>query len=179
MPEIIAEIEARVKEFSLQQLQENVSLEYFAKIHDRRRLEKAAAIFLQTGKHIKEWQNGERDFQLANFQVSVLMPDRAKIWQNIEKRLDRNLDVMIDEVAQFNLNNGINDAHADISIDTIGYEEITQFLKNSRMDKQGLRDLILYRTRQYSKRQTTYIRNCLDADIEDDFEQLLAKFLAL
>lgn len=154
------------------QLKEYVSEDYAARIHDERRLRKAAAIFLQTGRYIEDfYENGEHEHQLPNFKIYGLIPARETIWENIRARLDRDFEKMIAEVFEFHKAHGPKQA-----IDMIGYKEISQFLEqfqNHALDsperqigQNELRDEMFFKTRQYAKRQTTYIRNILALEAE-------------
>jgi len=161
-----------VAECNYSQLKEYVSKDYAARIHDIRRLRKGAAIFLQTGRYIEDfYENGEHEHQLPNFKIYGLIPARETIWQNIRARLDRDFEKMIAEVAEFHKAHGPKQA-----IDMIGYKEISQFLdhfQNHALDsperqigQNELYEKMFFKTRQYAKRQTTYIRNILKLEAE-------------
>ncbi len=184
MPELNNDIESYVSNLTIEQLKSHVSNQYAAIIHDRRRLQKAAGIFLQTNKHIEEWYCGKRDFKLP-IKVYALLPDRIQIWRNIEKRLAR-LDEMICQVIEFS-------SKHKCDIEMIGYDEILEFIHEFKINsvdqylaisgsefeakKKELKEIVLYRTRQYAKRQSTYIRNCLDAEIINDADILYEKLI--
>lgn len=144
------------------------------KFTDRRRLEKAAGVFLETGKYIWEFYDNVqqlevKQFQLPNMKLYAIMPQVAQIWENIDERLHSTIGNMIQEVAEFGL---------DKQIDMIGYAEIGRFLSHE-VDLTKLHELIVFKTRQYAKRQRTYIKNCLQIEhVFENTQDLYDKIIA-
>jgi len=153
LPEISNDVRTRVADFSLGELHEHVSEDYAARIHDRRRLEKAAAVFIETGKYVEEWHNGPRELRLDGLKLFGLIPERSKVVDNIHARLDRDFDAMIEEVRASDLDD----------IDMIGYHDLKRLQTRPELYDE-VKQLMLYRTRQYAKRQVTYMRNCLQLE---------------
>jgi tRNA dimethylallyltransferase len=154
-----------VKNLSFEQLLKCVSPQEAEKFKDRMRLEKAAAIFLQTNEYMQDQQlKTENKFKMDNLKIYALLPKRPIIWQNIENRLNLELSAMVDDVYAF------NDIYNKCDISMIGYKEITSYLEMNKHELKNqallnsLKQEIFYKTRQYAKRQETYIRNCLSIE---------------
>lgn len=147
-----------VKTLSLNELLKFVSKKEAQTFKDRRRLEKAASVFLEFNENMDSLQNKSTyEFKIDNFEIYALMPEREIIWKNIESRLHSELNDMIDDVLGFNATYGETD------INMIGYKEITSHIKfpDYKHNLDSLKQELFFKTRQYAKRQVTYIKNVL------------------
>lgn len=133
-------------------LLEKYDYESFVKYKDLRRIRKSLCVYLSSGKSISYFYNNEIiRFDISNVHILALIPDKKKLEDNIKFRLNRDFDKMVAEVIQCN---------EDLSAHVIGVKEIKNLL-SGEINKEKCVELILYRTRQYAKRQITFIKNSL------------------
>lgn len=129
-------------------------------VSDTQRIMRALEVFLSTGKTLTYWQNIPRRKILPNIQYDIIYknPGRNIILQNISKRIDFMLkNGAIDEVEKFlKLNYPLT---APVS-KSIGVAEIKQYI-NGSFDFDTMKEQITIKTRQYAKRQNTWIKNQL------------------
>lgn len=90
---------------------------------------------------------------------TVLMPERTELWKRIEARTDQLLaNGWIEEVKGL-LEKGVSpDAPA---MRAIGYKEIVRYL-SGELPPEELREKIVIATRQYAKRQVTWMKRYLE-----------------
>lgn len=132
-----------------------------AQLHpnDRQRIIRALEIYELSGKtftqHVKE-QVEKTDIEPVY--VALTMP-RMKLYEQINKRFDRMIEGgLLDEVRALR-NKGFNlDAPA---MQGYGYREIFLFLEG-KLDLKSAVDLAKKRTRDYAKRQLTWLRSLSD-----------------
>lgn len=125
---------------------------------DKRRIIRYIEIFELTNKSIidiineqKQKQNEIPDFIDAIF---ILNNDRKIIYDNINKRVDRQIqEGLIDEV-KFLIKKYSKDKKA---LKTYGYKEIIEYLENKTTINQAIEN-IKKNTRHYAKRQLTFLR---------------------
>lgn len=159
LPAIDDEIIKYVSSLSDEELYNLASSNEREKFKDRRRLEKVIGIFLQTNERAEVFYDKlSQKYKLNGLFLYSLIPAKEVLWANIEQRLCQDLDKMIAEVKIFNDKFGARN-----EIQMIGYKEIIEYL-NGELSSNALFDKMLFKTRQYSKRQKTYIRNCLKID---------------
>jgi tRNA dimethylallyltransferase len=128
---------------------------------DRQRILRAVEVHDATGVSISRFQTGggrvvvpaERAVRL------VLMPDRALLHARIEARFRSMLDEgAIEEVKSLL---SMNIPPAKPAMKAIGVREIAALL-DGRLDREGVIERAAAATRQYAKRQSTWMRNQLD-----------------
>lgn len=142
---------------------------------DRRRMERAVGVFLQTNRYIEEF--GDVTSFLPSderFKLYSIMPSTEEIWSSVERRLDNTLDDMVAEVQLYIQK--CSEEKIRKKVDMIGFAEICEYLAG-RITRAVLRERILYKTRRYTKRQKTYIRNCLQVEREFSNWELLFEFV--
>ena len=121
------------------------------KFQDEFRLRRALFVLLNTGKSILTYFASSRTkFIAQRLKLIALMPEKNILWDNISFRIERDFANMVDEVRLFD----------EERSDVIGVKEIKMFLLG-QINEQTCKELIFLKTRQYAKRQKTYIRNCL------------------
>lgn len=130
------------------------------KRQDRQRLARALEVILSTGKSLLYWQSLP-PIKLINRSVRLhmILPDRQNLYKRIDKRcVDMLKNGAIDEVQHTFKQHGTSNLPG---LKTIGYQEISQFLGGKITQQQAL---ILTQTasRQYAKRQYTWIRHQLN-----------------
>ena len=132
---------------------------------DRQRIVRAFNVLKSTGKTIEEWQKtNKRIFEEVNFERYLPQREREDLYKISEKRFDEMLrHGAIQEVKKllehdFNSKNSIMKA--------IGVREIQRYLKNE-ISKEECIDLSKKNTRNYIKRQLTWIRgNNISSNID-------------
>ena len=132
---------------------------------DRQRIVRAFNVLKSTGKTIEEWQKtNKRIFEEVNFERYLPQREREDLYKISEMRFDEMLrQGAIEEVKEllkqdFNSKNSIMKA--------IGVREIQRYLKNE-ISKEECIDLSKKNTRNYIKRQLTWIRgNNISSNID-------------
>ena len=109
-----------------------------------------------TKKSLYKWFKETKTFFDKNeFVMTYVDYPRDKLIKNIEKRIDRMFDLgAINEVKKFNLIkiNKLNSVNH-----VIGIKEINSYL-SKKAELNDIKELILIKTRQYAKRQSTWSR---------------------
>lgn len=159
LPKISSDTKKIVEKYSLEQLKEIVrqgSMD--GRFHDRRRLEKAAGLWLQTGMSLDQLYALNYEKFLpddVHFELYAIMPERDVLAERIACRLDAVFDQMVVEVAA-----------AKNILNMIGFKEIAHGLETNNLLQ--AKEQVLFKTRQYAKRQKTFIRNCLQNCLKPD-----------
>ena len=161
IPDISSETRNKVNEIyekgglvALQSEVEKVDPEYY-KIVDRqnpRRLQRAIEVFLQTGKPYSTFRKNkhvDRDFNIIK---TALLWDRDELIKRINKRVDNMVESgLLDEVKSVYDKRHLN------SLNTVGYKELFEYLDGKTTLEQAV-EQIKINTRQYAKRQMTWLR---------------------
>ncbi|MBP9993355.1 MAG: tRNA (adenosine(37)-N6)-dimethylallyltransferase MiaA [bacterium] len=161
IPDISSETRNKVNEIyekgglvALQSEVEKVDPEYY-KIVDRqnpRRLQRAIEVFLQTGKPYSTFRKNkhvDRDFNIIK---TALLWDRDELIMRINRRVDCMMNLgLLDEVKSVYGKRHLN------SLNTVGYKELFEYLDGKATLEQAV-EQIKINTRQYAKRQMTWLR---------------------
>ena len=161
IPDISEEIRAKVTKMleeggieALQKEVERVDNEYY-KIVDKqnpRRLQRALEVFYQTGRPYSTFRQGnavKRDFNIIKL---AILWDRDKLIERINKRIDLMMQQgLLDEVKSVYPKRHLN------SLNTVGYKELFDYLDGKCTLEQAV-EQIKINTRQYAKRQMTWLR---------------------
>jgi len=128
------------------------------KIIDKQKLIRYASVYLQTNKTIDFWHQQEKIkiFPQATFQHHTIKLPRQKLYANCNLRflqMLKNGAIPEVEKLQEQLNNNIYNITK-----TIGFTEISQYLAG-KLDLQSAINLTSQKTRNYAKRQLTWINN--------------------
>lgn len=132
---------------------------------DTTRVRRAAEIFLQTGKSIAEWYKVPMVKHLpeAEFRVIKLIPPTTELDQRCYLRFDKMIEAgALDEVrqlAQLNLPKNLP------AMKMLGVPELMAYLHGENSLETAVK-LAKLHTRQYAKRQKTWFKNKLPAEIE-------------
>ena len=126
---------------------------------DKQRVSRAISVYIHTGISLNEWHKKEnrKYFNPDVFEKILLTPSKMELEKRIKKRFIKMLKKgAIKEVKDYTkLNLSPNSSYSANSI--IGINEIGLFLKKTiSMDE--LKEKVLIRTRQYAKRQFTWMR---------------------
>lgn len=165
IPDISSETRNKVNEIyekgglvALQSEVEKVDPEYY-KIVDRqnpRRLQRAIEVFLQTGKPYSTFRKNkhvDRDFNIIK---TALLWDRDELIKRINKRVDNMMESgLLDEVKSVYDKRHLN------SLNTVGYKELFEYFDGNTSLEQAV-EQIKINTRQYAKRQMTWLRKYND-----------------
>jgi len=178
IPDISAEIRDKVNEiyskgglYALQTEVEKVDPEYynFVDRFNPRRLQRALEVFLQTGRPYSTFRQNkhvERDFGIIK---TALLWDREMLIERINKRVDCMMNLgLLDEVKSVYDKRHLN------SLNTVGYKEIFDYLDGKTTLEQAV-EQIKINTRQYAKRQMTWLRKANDYHwfSVDEYDELL------
>ena len=161
IPDVTDEIRMKVQKMyeeggieALQSEVEKADPKYF-KIVDKqnpRRLQRALEVFYQTGKPYSTFRQknvAERDFDIIKL---AILWDRDKLIERINKRVDMMMEQgLLDEVKSVYPKRHLN------SLNTVGYKELFDYLDGKCTLEQAV-EQIKISTRQYAKRQMTWLR---------------------
>ena len=144
---------------------------------DGRKLRRSLQIFYNTG---------QKQSQIINNQKSNFNYRTCIVWPIVEKEiLDSRLDSRIDEMIKIGLVDEISSFYSQIksSIDytrgifqAIGFKEFKEYFKDKNQDNlcNGIESMKLH-TRQYAKRQITWIKNKLLGKLKGPLLSVIAK----
>ncbi len=137
--------------------------------NDKTRIVRAVEIFLATGQKLSEWFQKPLVQKLpeAKFTVAKIMPSQAEL----EARCRERLDIMVYQLGALAEIEKLlkRNLPADLpAMKALGVPELSRFLRQECSLDEALAAAKLH-TRQYAKRQRTWLRNKLVADVT--FEQ--------
>lgn len=161
MPDISEEVRDRVSKMletdgieALQKEVEKVDNDYF-QVVDRqnpRRLQRALEVYYQTGRPYSAFRQrnvAKRDFEIIKL---AILWDRDKLIERINQRVDMMMQQgLLDEVKSVYQKRHLN------SLNTVGYKELFDYLDGKCTLEQAV-EQIKINTRQYAKRQMTWLR---------------------
>ena len=188
--EIRDKISARLQKEGLEKLYEyllSVDETTALKIgaNDKTRICRAMEIYEYTGKKVSDWYQKPLIKKLpeANFCVVKIMPSIDEIAERCKIRLDKMVFELgvIKEIETLVKRNLPEDLPA---MKALGVPELSRFVRGETSLEEAL-DLAKLHTRQYAKRQRTWLRNKLHADIvfenvyhgQDEFSDIIKKSL--
>ena len=161
MPDVVPEIRKKVQklydEGGLKALQDEVQRldpEYFAIVDQQnpRRLQRALEVCYQTGKPFSSFRSGnaiKRDFEIKKY---ALLWERQALIERIDKRVDMMMEQgLLEEAKALYPKRHLN------ALNTVGYKEIFAFLDGQCTLEEAIEQIKIH-TRQYAKRQMTWLR---------------------
>lgn len=161
MPDISEEVRNRVSKMleadgieGLQREVERVDNDYFQVVDKQnpRRLQRALEVYYQTGKPYSAFRQrnvAKRDFDIVKL---AILWDRDKLIERINQRVDMMMQQgLLDEVKSVYPKRHLN------SLNTVGYKELFDYLDGKCTLEQAV-EQIKINTRQYAKRQMTWLR---------------------
>ena len=161
IPDISDEIRTKVTKMldeggieALQKEVEKVDNQYFQIVDKQnpRRLQRALEVYYQTGRPYSTFRQGnvaKRDFNIIKL---AILWDRDKLIERINKRVDLMMQQgLLDEVKSVYPKRHLN------SLNTVGYKELFDYLDGKCSLEQAV-EQIKINTRQYAKRQMTWLR---------------------
>lgn len=145
--------------------QKDIDIAQKININDKTRIVRALEIINTTGKKVSEWYKMPLIKKLpeADFTVVKIVPPIEVIEQRCRERLDKMADSgALEEIA------GLLKRNIDPTLPAmkaLGVPELSLAVKGEMLLNEAL-ELAKLHTRQYAKRQRTWLRNKLPADIE-------------
>ena len=141
---------------------------------DPQRIARALEVFLETGKHLTEWQKMPRNRAIVPNALRVLvMPEREVLLKRIATRIPEMIRSGAISEAQYIMNNDLNPERA------IGAAQLCDMLRGKISENEAI-DNWTTKTNQYAKRQRTWFNGQYDADIkiknvpnDEDLERLI------
>ncbi len=136
--------------------------------NDKTRIVRAVEIYEYTGIKVSEWYQKPMIKKLpeADFCVVKIVPSIDEIAERCKKRLDK---MVFEQGVLKEIENVIKRGlSSDLpAMKALGVPELSVFVKGEKDLSEAL-DLAKLHTRQYAKRQRTWLRNKLTADVEFD-----------
>jgi len=122
---------------------------------DIQRQRRALEVLLETGYPIEYFQKQPREkFLEADFQGVILLPEKERLYAQIEQRLIR----MLEEDIVQEVKNLIKTKPTGGVLKSIGVKELIDFIEK-KCDLATASERILLATRHYAKRQMTWFRH--------------------
>ena len=161
MPDVQPEIREKVEKLyqdkglhGMQEALQRLDPDYYAIVDQQnpRRLQRALEVCYQTGMPFSSFRSGntaQRDFEIKKY---ALLWDR----QQLIERIDRRVDIMVkqgllDEAKALYPKRDLN------ALNTVGYKELFAYFDGSSTFKEAVEQIKIH-TRQYAKRQMTWLR---------------------
>jgi tRNA dimethylallyltransferase len=161
MPDVDPDIREKVQKLfdegglmALQNEVQRLDPEYFALVDQQnpRRLQRALEVCYQTGKTFTSFRNGntiQRDFGIKKY---ALLWDRQALIQRIDRRVDLMMEQgLLEEAKALHPKRQMN------ALNTVGYKELFSYFDGDCTLAEAV-ELIKIHTRQYAKRQMTWLR---------------------
>lgn len=173
-PEIREKVEKLYRESGLQALQSEVQRldpDYFAIVDQQnpRRLQRALEVCYQTGQPFSTFRSGNTAKREFNIKKYALLWDR----QELIARIDRRVDLMMKQGLLEEAKNLYPKRHLN-ALNTVGYKELFAFFDGQCSLEEAVEQIKIH-TRQYAKRQMTWLRR--DSEYQwitvDEFDKIL------
>lgn len=156
-PEIRQKVETMLKEGGIDALSKELQQldpEYFAVVDKQnpRRLQRALEVCYQTGKPFSSFRIGttaNRNFEIKKY---ALLWDRQKLIQRIDRRVDMMMEQgLLEEAKTLYPKRQLN------ALNTVGYKELFAYFDGDCTLAEAVEQIKIH-TRQYAKRQMTWLR---------------------
>ena len=151
--------------------------------NDPQRIQRALEVYEISGVPMTEWLRRDKSEPL-NYGITKIIvapKSRALLHERIEARLEQMLQKgFIDEVQTLRQR---GDLHSQLpSMRAVGYRQVWQYL-DGQFEYSELRNKILFATRQYAKRQLTWLRSESNTEwfdpTDENFTKKVLKKLSL
>lgn len=168
--EVREQLQARINQEGLENLYKELQqkdAEIAAKLNpnDKTRIVRALEVIAATGQKLSEWYKKPLIQKLpeAHFITVKIMPSLDVITTRCCLRLDKMVDELgvLAEIEKL-LNKGVDENMP--AMKALGVPELSLFIKGQMLLPEAL-DLAKLHTRQYAKRQRTWLKNKMSADI--------------
>ncbi len=147
--------------------------------NDSQRIQRALEVYRLTGKSLTLWQQGHHQVLEHQFHNIAIAPqDRAILHARIDYRFTKMLEMGLIEEVQKLLLRGDLDLTMP-SLRSVGYRQVWEYLQG-KLTYAEMRDKGIFATRQFAKRQLTWLRHWpdltwFDSEAKDLFGQVLRK----
>lgn len=129
---------------------------------DPQRIARAVEVFLETGRHLNEWQNSARMGAIEPTPFRILInPPLDVLHKRIASRIPEMISGGAIDEAQYIIENNLDSRRA------IGAEQLCAFLRGDINQDAAIENWIT-KTNQYAKRQRTWFRTQFSADFTID-----------
>ena len=127
------------------------------RVFDRKRILRALEVYLETGETITEhnWKTRLIPPKYTPLWLGLDFADRGELYRRIDKRVDIMLEMGLMEEIRSLLDSGIPEKCT--AMQAIGYKEFLGVLDGTLTEQEAL-ELVKLRSRQYAKRQLTWLR---------------------
>ena len=171
-PEVRRNLQQRLHNEGLLKLyielqQKDIEIAQKLSSNDTTRIVRALEIIATTGKKVSEWYQMPMLKKLpeANFTVVKIVPEIAVIEERCRSRLDKMVqEGALKEITEL-LKRGVDETLP--AMKALGVPELSLAVKGEMLLSEAL-ELAKLHTRQYAKRQRTWLKNKLQADIVFD-----------
>jgi tRNA dimethylallyltransferase len=168
-PEVRRNLQQRLHNEGLLKLyielqQKDIEIAQKLSSNDKTRIVRALEIVATTGKKVSEWYQMPMLKKLpeANFTVVKIVPEIAVIEERCRSRLDKMVqEGALKEITEL-LKRGVDETLP--AMKALGVPELSLAVKGEMLLSEAL-ELAKLHTRQYAKRQRTWLKNKLPADI--------------
>ena len=156
-PEVRQKVDSLLKECGIDALSKELQQldpEYFAVVDQQnpRRLQRALEVCYQTGKPFSSFRTGtavNRDFDIKKY---ALLWDRQELIQRIDRRVDMMMEQgLLEEAHSLYPKRHLN------ALNTVGYKELFAYFDCDCTLAEAVEQIKIH-TRQYAKRQMTWLR---------------------
>ena len=156
-PKVRQKVETMLKEGGIDALSKELQQldpEYFAVVDQQnpRRLQRALEVCYQTGKPFSSFRTGttaKRDFEIKKY---ALLWDRQELIQRIDRRVDMMMEQgLLEEAKALYPKRQLN------ALNTVGYKELFAYFDGDCTLAEAVEQIKIH-TRQYAKRQMTWLR---------------------
>ena len=156
-PEVRQKVETMLKEGGIDALSKELQQldpEYFAVVDQQnpRRLQRALEVCYQTGKPFSSFRTRttvKRDFEIKKY---ALLWDRQELIQRIDRRVDLMMEQgLLEEAKALYPKRQLN------ALNTVGYKELFAYFDGDCSLTEAVEQIKIH-TRQYAKRQMTWLR---------------------
>lgn len=161
MPDVQPEIREKVEKLyqdkglhGMQEALQRLDPDYYAIVDQQnpRRLQRALEVCYQTGMPFSSFRSGntaQRDFEIKKY---ALLWDRQQLIERIDRRVDMMVEQgLLDEAKALYPKRDLN------ALNTVGYKELFAYFDGSSTFKEAVEQIKIH-TRQYAKRQMTWLR---------------------
>ena len=162
IPEISHENRMRAREMVANDLNMARRLVPNCTATDPQRIARAVEVFLETGRHLNEWQNSARMGAIEPTPFRILInPPLDVLHKRIASRIPEMISGGAIDEAQYIIENNLDSRRA------IGAEQLCAFLRGDINQDAAIENWIT-KTNQYAKRQRTWFRTQFSADFTID-----------
>ncbi|MDY4848708.1 MAG: tRNA (adenosine(37)-N6)-dimethylallyltransferase MiaA [Bacilli bacterium] len=137
--------------------------------NNRKRVIRAITIARNGLTKSENIQKQKHEMIYSDVRILFINPDRTKLYENINNRVDQ----MFDEGLVNEVKNLLNNYELSLTAKAaIGYKEVISYIQGE-LSLEECKELIKKRTRNYAKRQITYFKNQLECEAYSSSEQLI------